>query len=204
VTATALRRFAGLALAAAAALAACGGDQPRELSGFRRDPPPAVGTLALPDTANGDAEFPLRAAPGDVLVVYFGYTNCPDFCPTTLSDLKLALRRMDPADAERVEVAMVTIDPARDLPILADYITSFFDDGHALGTDDDALLRRVAAPFGVAYEVDTAEDGTVEVGHTTFLYAVDDAGELVLTWQFGVPIDDLADDLTALLREEAA
>ena len=192
----------GLSVALLAAGCGAGGDSAsRELTGYRREPVPVVGELSLPDVTRDGADFPLRADPGHLLVIYFGYTNCPDFCPTTLSDLRLALRRMDPADAERIDVAMATVDPARDLPVLADYLTSFFDDGHALGTTDDAVLAEVAAPFGVSYEVTTNDAGAVEVAHTTGLYAVDDAGELVITWQFGVAIDDLAADLTQLLGE---
>ena len=83
---------------------------------------PTVGDLALPDlTADGD-RFALRAEPGECSVVYFGYTNCPDFCPTTLSDLRLAIRRLSDGLADRVEVAMATVDPDRDIPVLADYV----------------------------------------------------------------------------------
>lgn len=205
-----------LLLGALLLVAACGGDDDgvtagnggdgaaTVFAGYRREPIPDVGQFALPDVADGDTEFALQADPGELLVVYFGYTNCPDFCPTTLSDLRLAMRRMDDEDADRIDVAMVTVDPDRDLPVLAEYITSFFDDGHALGTDDASTLAQVAAPFGVAYDVGIADNGDIEVAHTTSLYAIDDGGGLVLTWQFGVEIDDLANDLTLLLEETNA
>lgn len=174
-----------------------GGDS--EFVGYRRDPAPNVSQFELPDLSNGGEAFPLRAAPGELLVVYFGYTNCPDFCPTTLSDVRLARQQL--AEPERVDVAMVAIDPDRDLPILAEYVGGFFpDDGHALGTDDPSLLARVAAPFGVQYEVTTNDEGEIEVGHTTQLYALDDRGDLALTWQFGVTRDELAADLERLLE----
>jgi protein SCO1/2 len=194
------RRLLVIGAAALMTASACGGES-AELSGFRREPAPEVGQFSLPDLTDGGAEFPMRADDGGLLVVYFGYTNCPDFCPTTLSDLKLAMQRLDDDDADRIDVAMVTVDPDRDLPVLVEYIQSFFEDGHALGTDDDRRLARVAAPFGVSYDVEETADG-VEVAHTTFLYAVDDAGELALTWQFGVSIDDLETDLEILLDEE--
>ena len=196
-------RVAAIIVAAATMATACGNDEPSEPTGFRRDPAPDVGQFSLPDVANGGEEFAFRADPGEVLVVYFGYTNCPDFCPTTLSDLKLARNRLDEADQDRIEVAMATVDPGRDLPILADYVGSFFDDGHALGTDDAARLAEVAAPFGAGYDVRETADG-IEVDHTTWLYAVDDDGELALTWQFGVTIDDLKNDLEILLAEAEA
>ena len=192
-----------LALLAAIGLTACGSEEPRELTGFRREPAPAVGEFSLPAVNQGGDDYALRAAEDRLLVVYFGYTNCPDFCPTTLSDLRLATRRLDDDLADRIDVAMVTVDPDRDLPILGDYITSFFDDGVALGTDDLAALAAVSAPFGVQYNVGTADDGEIEVAHSTLLYAIDDAGELALTWQFGVTIDDLAADLEQLLEAPA-
>jgi protein SCO1 len=180
------------------ALDAGGAAADGELSGYERDPAPVVGDYELPDLSNGGEPFALRAEPGELLVVYFGYTNCPDFCPTTLSDVRLARRELD--DPSSVDVAMITIDPDRDLPILAEYLGGFFpDDGHALGTDDPALLASVAAPFGTSYDVVTNADGEVEVGHRTDLYAVDDQGRLALTWPFGVSKDALAADFALLL-----
>jgi protein SCO1 len=183
-----------------ALLVGCGAEQ-RELAGYRRDPAPAVGDVTLPDLTDGGTDFAMSADPDGVLLVYFGYTNCPDFCPTTLSDVKLARQRLDDPDA--VDVAMVTVDPGRDLPVLASYVTSFVADAHALGTDDFAVLDQAAAPFGVSYEVRQSDTGEIEVAHTTALYAVDDAGQLVLTWPFGVSIDDLAADIEQLLEESS-
>ena len=205
------RRTVAAALVSLAVLTSCGdaiplvggSDEPREFVGYRRDPAPNLADLSLPDVSDGGDEFALRADPGELLVVYFGYTNCPDFCPTTLSDVRLALRSMEPDDAEQIDVAMITVDPERDLPVLADYVGGFFDDGHALGSDDPSALARVAAPFGVQYEVVTNDDGEIEVAHTTQLYALDDEGDLAMTWQFGVTKDDLAADFEQLLDEQA-
>ena len=169
-----------------------------------RDPAPAVGSITLPDLANGGDEFAFAAEPGGLLAVYFGYTHCPDFCPTTMSDLRLAIQRMDDDDASKIDVAMVTVDPDRDIEVLPEYVAGFFPDGHALGTDDGGALARAAAPFGVTYDVSTNEEGEIEVGHTTSLYVVDDAGNLALTWQFGVDIDDMKTDLEILLDRETA
>jgi len=198
------RRFGTAVLVATVVvgIAGCGGGEPPELSGFQRDPAPNVGEFSLPDLTNDGDEFPIRAPDGEILLVYFGYTNCPDFCPTTMSDAKLARNRLDDDDAERVSVAMVTVDPDRDLPILADYVQGFIPDGHALGTDNASDLAQVAAPFGVTYDVtENSETGEIEVVHSTWLYAVDDEGDIVLTWQFGVTIDELAQDMEILLAQ---
>jgi protein SCO1 len=197
------RRFlVGLvAVLAVAVLAACGGES-RELAGYSVEPVPAVGDIVLPDLANDGADFALRADPGKILVVYFGYTNCPDFCPNTMANVKLAREQLDdPAD---LQMAMVTVDPARDLDTLASYVTSFIADAHALGTADDAVLNRAASAFGVSYDVATDASGEIQVAHTTFLYAVDDSGHVVLAWPFGVSIDDLAADIDQLLDSPQA
>ena len=180
----------------AVGLAACGGES-RELAGYSVEPVPAVGDIVLPDLTNDGADFALRADPGKILLVYFGYTNCPDFCPNTMSNVKLARQRLD--DPAELEMAMVTVDPARDLDALASYVTSFVPDAHALGTADDDELARAASAFGVSYDVSTDSGGEPEVAHTTLLYAVDETGHVVLAWPFGVSIDDLAADIDQLL-----
>jgi protein SCO1/2 len=184
----------------ATVFAACGGGEQRQLAGYRVEPLPSVGDLTLPDLTNDGAAFPLRADTGKILLVYFGYTNCPDFCPNTMANIKLARQKLDqPAD---LEMAMVTVDPIRDLDTLATYVTGIIPDGHALGTDDDAALSRAASAFGVSYDVSTDAGGDSEVAHTTLLYAVDADGHVVLAWPFGVSIDDLAADIEFLLDQQ--
>jgi protein SCO1 len=191
------RWFAAAAVALLTA-AACGGDDDRELVGYVREPLPEVDTVALPDVGRGGDPFEMRAPEGGLLVVYFGYTNCPHECPTTLADLRFALRDLGD-DASRIDVAMVTVDPDRDTDVLADYVRSFVDGAHALATDDAADLQAAAAPFGVSYAVTPRDDGGVDVAHSTQLYVVDDDGRLRLTWPFGVSADDMAGDLDQLL-----
>lgn len=197
-----MKRVVAAALGVAA-LAACGGGD-RELVGLTRDPEPQVDTVALPDLSQGGEPFEFRAPPDGLLVVYFGYTNCPDVCPTTMADVKVALEDLG-EDAERVEVAMVSVDPERDIPVLTEYVQSFVPGAHALATEDPAALQSVAAPFGVAYDVSTGPDGEIEVLHSNYLFAVDDAGKLVITWPVGLEegertsAEDLAGDLRQLL-----
>ncbi len=205
------RRIPSRALAALAVLVmvvgvtACSGDtEPAALSGWVREPLPVVDTVALPDVANGDAPFEFRAPAGGLLLVYFGFTFCPDMCPTTLSDVQSALGELGD-DAAAIDVAFVTVDPDRDAgDTLTGYIGFFTDGrGHALRTDDPALLKAAADAFGVDYEVVVGDDGEVDVGHTAHLYAVDDQGRLLVTWPFGVTPDALAADITYLLSDQA-
>lgn len=179
-------------------------------TGYVREPAPQVGEYALPDLTAGGEDFEFSAEPGGMLLVFFGYTNCPDVCPNTMTNLSRvedALAERDGADgsgftADDVEVAMVTIDPERDIDTLPDYVQAFVADGHALGTDDAAELQRVADAFGVAYQVIEGENGT-EVGHVDVLFGIDDTGSMVMNWPFGVTPDQIVADLDYLAAETA-
>lgn len=181
----------------------CGGGDSRELAGYTLDPAPQVGDLTLPDAAAGEAAMPLRAGQGALLLVFFGYTNCPDVCPLTMSEIRRAIADLD--EPNRVQVAMVTIDPNRDTPkVLKGFVRSFVPDGHALRTSDDDVLRPIADRFGVSYSVTVADDGSVEVVHTGSVFAVDETGEVRLVWTFGTTADDMSADIVALLDQPIA
>ena len=138
------RLTTALIVLGAALLAACaGGAAPARLDGAVAEPPLSVGDQQLPDATTG-APIVFRADPGGLLAVYFGYTQCPDLCPTTMADLKVALGELDPADADRVVVALVTVDPERDTPaLLSAYVAGFFGEGRgrAVRTTDPAALE---------------------------------------------------------------
>ncbi len=158
----------------------------------------------LPSLTDPGTDVSFRAEPGGIQVVYFGFTNCPDVCPTTMSDYRTALNRLErdeEGSTDRIDTLVVTVDPARDLDVMPQYATSFVNGAVAAGTMDEDLLLAAAAPFGVSYEVRTLDDGTIEVDHSPFLYAVDDQGQLVLTWQFGAKPSDIANDLDILLDQ---
>lgn len=185
-------------------LTACGSDAaPKSLSGYELDPAPTVGTLALPDASAGDKDYTFKASDGRLLIVYFGYTFCPDVCPTTLAEVKKAFKQLG-SKADRVDVAMITIDPDRDTDaIITGYVQSFIPGAHALRTDDQDSLQATAKAFGAGYSVTTAADGTIEVSHSAAMYVVDTTGTVVLTWPFGIPADGIATDLEILFERSA-
>ena len=185
--------------AVALVTASCSGDD-AQLAGSVRTPLPQVGDLTLPDAGRDGAPFAMRAADGGLLVLYFGYTSCPDVCPTTLADLRKAFAELGD-DATRVDVAMATVDPGRDTDeVITNYVQSFIAGAHGLRTDDDALLSAVADALGAVYSVTTAADGDVEVVHSGQVYVIDDQGRLQVTWPFGMTAADMAGDLELLLR----
>lgn len=194
------RAVAALALASGLfGLTGCGGGSDT-LVGYTLEPATQVGDLSLPDVTADEQPFALRAEAGRLLVVFFGYTNCPDVCPLTMSEVARA--RGQAGQPEDVAVAMISIDPERDTPdLLAGYVQGFVDDGHGLRTTDDEQLRAVADRFGASYAIATAADGSIEVSHTGNVYVVDDTGEVAVVWPFGTSGDDMANDLSLLLKQ---
>lgn len=173
------------------------------LEGLRRDPPLDVSTVVLPEVREGEADQPFTMVPqpGNLLFVYFGYTHCPDLCPTTLADLRKALRELGP-DAARIETAFVTVDPQRDTAsVLPSYLSSFVDGGHAIRVDDPAALQAAEDAFLASSTITPLEDGTYSVSHTAFSSIVDDTGTVVAEWPFGISPDSMASDLRILLDE---
>ena len=133
------------------------------------------------------------------MVLFFGYTQCPDVCPTTLSTLAQAMKLLG-ADADRVQVLFVTIDPARDTPaLLAQYVPAF--DPHFLGLWGDAeATGRTAKEFKILYEkVPGATPGSYTMDHSAGSY-VFDAQRLRLYVAYGQGADVYAHDLRILLR----
>lgn len=217
------RRFVpavAVAVAAVLTVAACGSDESadggdpasttvvadaeRALAGIVRDPAPAVDATTLPSLTDAGEDVTFRADPGGLQAVYFGYTNCPDVCPTTMADWTVALRRLPPEIAEQISTVMVTVDPERDNELLTGYVQSFVPDAEAAGTLDAERLAAAAEPFGVSYDVTTNDEGDIEVSHSGFLYLVGDDGTLLVTWPFGTSSEEMAADVQQLYETQAA
>lgn len=174
-------------------------DVDQEWNGIRRQPAPDVFDAPLPALDSGSLS--LRPDAGRATVVYFGFTNCPDVCPTTMADLTVALRSLEER-ASLVDVVMISVDPERDAEHLDSYVKAFVPTGRAVATEDADLLAASAEPFGASWDVRTLSDGSIEVDHTPFLYLVGEDGRLAVTWPFGTSGPHIADDLTQLLDNQ--
>jgi protein SCO1 len=140
---------------------------------------------------------------GKAVVVFFGFTQCPDVCPTTLAELSQAMKRLG-ADAERVQVLFVSVDPERDTPeVLAPYVTAF--DPRFLGLAGDLeQTRRVAKEFKIFFEKrQTGPGGAYSVDHSGQTYVLDTEGRLRLFIRHDRIASDLPEDLRTLLGEKS-
>ena len=137
---------------------------------------------------------------GKVVVVTFGYTQCPDVCPTTLSDLSSAVKKLGP-DASRVQVLFVTVDPKRDKPeLLKQYVPAFNPDFLGL-YGDAAATRKATSDFKVyAQERAGKTADTYTVDHTAQTFAFDKEGRLRLVFGYGATSDAMASDFRILLN----
>lgn len=183
----------------------CGGGRTDRatLIGMQRDEPLVVAEQTMPrvDEDGDESPFTFVADDGKLLIVYFGFTNCPDLCPTTLADLRSALRRI-PGSTDKVDVAMVTVDPERDTPDrLVPYLSSFIDDPIALRTTDTDVLGRVENAFLASSTVTKEATGKVDVSHTAATYVVDGTGTVIVEWPFGIGADGMENDLRILFED---
>ena len=185
--------------------AACGGDE-ATLKGIVRDQPLQVASVSVTDVtsegryADRGTAFSFSAEPGRLLVVYFGYTNCPDLCPTTLALVRAAKRELG-SDGERIDLAMVTVDPDRDTAeVMNGYLSSFTDAFHALVPTSDEELRAAEEAFLASSTIITNDAGEIEVGHSATAYVVDATGTVRVEWPFGIDKDAMVNDLKILLE----
>jgi protein SCO1/2 len=137
---------------------------------------------------------------GKVVVVSFGYTHCPDVCPTTLADLSAAVKRLG-ADAARVQVLFVTVDPKRDTrELLSQYVPAFNPDFLGLSGGAEATAR-VTHDFHVyAQERPGKSADTYTVDHSAQTFVFDREGRIRLVIAYGSAPADIASDLRILLQ----
>ena len=141
---------------------------------------------------------------GQVAVLYFGYTHCPDVCPTTLAHLTVVLQNLGPL-AERVRVLFVSVDPRRDTPaVLREYVHAFGPHIVGLtGTPDE--IARVAKRYRVAYSYGRPDaQGNYTVNHSAALFVFDAQGRARLLGTQQSTVQQLTHDLRLLLTEEHA
>ena len=138
---------------------------------------------------------------GKVVVIFFGFTHCPDVCPTTLAELAAAMKKLG-GDGDRVQVLLVTVDPERDTPqILSQYVTAFDPRFLALrGTAEETA--RVAKEFKIIYQkVAGARPDSYTMDHSAGTYIFDTQGRLRVYVSYGQGPEVFAHDIALLLKQ---
>jgi protein SCO1 len=151
---------------------------------------------------NQGRQFQLTQQHGKVVLIFFGFTNCSDICPTTMADFKQISQRLG-KDAGKVDFVFITVDPDRDTPqITAQYVAQFDPAFYGLsGTEQE--LKPVWEGYGVYRKLNRQNpaDTSYEVEHSTQIYAIDPSGNLRLTFSYGTSIDNMLQDVRYLISK---
>lgn len=157
------------------------------------------GDFALTD--QDGARFTLQQLRGKVVVLFFGYTSCPDICPTELSNLAAVLDALE-GRASQVRGVFVSLDPARDTPaVLRDYVRYFSPDLIGL-TGTPREIARVARQYNVRYARHETANGRYSLDHTASLYVIDRNGRLNAVVPYGLPPEHVLNLVRSLLDNE--
>lgn len=172
-----------------------------QLKGTPFDPPTSVPEIELM-TDNGQL-FRLSESNSDITLVYFGYTFCPDVCPLSMINVKVALTQLEQTERARVQVIFISVDPERDTPQVLDRFLAAFDPTFIGLTDDLGKVQKVLPVFKVFAAKEVVENSKSDylVSHTAKLFLLNANHDILFTYPFDFEPEDLSSDLTYLLHE---
>lgn len=161
-------------------------------------PPAADFTLTKAD----GSPFRLSDQRGKIVLLFFGYTSCPDFCPTTLAEMSLVMNALDDK-AQNVQVVFVSVDPERDTPEKIQTYAEKFNPSFLGLSGSQVELEPVWQSYSIFREETESESamGTI-INHTVRLYLVDMQGNMRLSYAYDTPVEDIVHDIELLLRLE--
>ena len=172
----------------------------QELHGFVIESPAPLINITL--TSHNGESVSFADFRGQVVVVYFGYTHCPDVCPMTLAQVQRAKAALPERLQEKVQVLMISVDPERDTPELLKSYLGHFDPTFLGMTGSIDEIEAAAAPLGIYYERrDFLDSASYFVDHTATVAILDKDGKLRLVWPYGLTAEEMTPDLTYFIRE---
>lgn len=139
---------------------------------------------------------------GRTTALFFGFTHCPNICPLSLAYLEKARQALPPAQRERLDIVLVSVDPERDTPARLKAYVEFFGDATGVRVPEPALSR-VARDYGVAYQkADVKGPQDYQINHTTATYLIDASGRLRVLWDYTqlTQVDRVVRDLTHVME----
>jgi len=161
---------------------------------------PLGGNFQLTDTNKRD--FSLESLKGSVVLMFFGYTTCPDICPTELSKLSIILNSLG-SKSKNVKGLFVSLDPNRDRPEkLKDYVKFFHKDIIAL-TGKESDVEKVARMYGVSYSKNIRPDGNYFLDHSANLYILDQQGDISAVVPYGFPVNHAIQLVEAMIKKRS-
>jgi len=164
------------------------------------EPYPVAPEIEL--TRSDGNSFRLSELRGEVVLLFFGYTSCPDVCPTTLAEMKLALTKLPQKDAAKVKVLFVTVDPMRDTPARVQEYLNHFNPAFIGLSGSQTELEKVWQGYGVTSDaVPGASTTGYTVDHTARVTLIDGQGRLRVSFGLDTPVDDMVHDLKLILNE---
>jgi len=174
---------------------------PNGLRGATLDRPYALPAKSLTDT-NGNEFNLVTSTKKPVTLIFFGYTNCPDVCPTVMADVASALTKLDKSVRDQVQMLFITTDPARDTgPVIRRYLDRF-DPSFVGLTGQLASIKTIAGAVGVPVEgMKKLPSGGYEVGHGAQVLGIGKDDKATVIWLSNAAIGDLAHDFGKLVAE---
>jgi protein SCO1/2 len=175
-------------------------------AGFRgtmyAEPYPPAPEIEL--TRDNGNRLRLSEMRGNTVLLFFGYTSCPDVCPTTMAELKQALVKLGEEDAKQVQVLFVTVDPERDTPERVQEYVDHFNSNFIGLSGTESELADVWKNYGVFREtVEGTSAAGYLVSHTARVTLIDKDGNLRLSYAFNTPVDSIVHDLKLILNEKS-
>lgn len=170
---------------------------PHEFAGTELSAPHPVPDIEL---MSADGPVQLSDFRGKYVVLYFGYTFCPDACPLTLSMLT-GVRKQLAGQADQLQVVMVSVDPERDTPEVLDTYVHYFDDSFVGITGSKADIDALGEPFGIYYEKGEGSEATGYLMiHSTRFYLIDPDGNAIVSYPHETTDDQVVTDLQYLFE----
>lgn len=149
--------------------------------------------------ANGNV-FQLNEQRGRIVMLFFGYTSCPDVCPTTMAELNQALGELD-SQADQVQVLFITVDPQRDTPERVQEYVNHFNPSFIGLSGSETELAKVWSEYGVFRQIVEGKSAAgYLVDHTARVTLIDQQGNLRVSFPFDTPVEDIVHDLKLLLK----
>ncbi|MCL5997606.1 MAG: SCO family protein [Chloroflexi bacterium] len=168
--------------------------------GVTVDPPRQMPDFTLTD--HDGKPMKLSNLRGKAVLIFFGYTHCPDICPLSLADFRLVKNELGD-DAQKINFVMISVDGSRDTPEVMKRYVKAFDPGFIGLTGDEVTVRKIGINYGVHFEKQepTGTAAAYLVAHTSYTYLLDAEGEWRMVFPFKTPAESVAADVRQVLTE---